>query len=125
MAESPKQRLLRIFKERAFSFGQFTLASGKTSTYYINSKKAIFHSETAWLLGETLYEATADLQVEAAGGLEVGAIPLAAVLAAPTTRRGGAWRGFSSARRRRGTGARNGWKGSCGRACAWPCWTTC
>lgn len=106
MAESPKHRLLRIFKERAFSFGEFTLASGKTSTYYINSKKAIFHSETAWLLGETLYEATADLEVEAAGGLEVGAIPLAAVLAARYHQAGRSLEGFFVRKEAKGHGSK-------------------
>lgn len=70
-----------MFKERAVSFGKFTLASGKESTYYINSKKAIFHSEAVWLLGEVLWDTTKDLDIAAAGGLEVGAIPMAATLA--------------------------------------------
>ena len=76
-----RERLLDVFKARAFSFGDFTLASGKKSTYYINSKKAIFHSEAVWLLGEVLYEQSHDLRIDAAGGLEVGAIPMAAVFA--------------------------------------------
>jgi orotate phosphoribosyltransferase len=77
----PRTRLLTVFKERAVSFGKFTLASGKESTFYINSKKAIFHSEAVWLLGEVLWEMTKDLDIAAAGGLEVGAIPMAATLA--------------------------------------------
>ena len=76
-----RQRLLEVFKERAFSFGNFTLASGKQSSYYINSKKAIFHSEAVWLLAEVLFEECQNLEIEAAGGLEVGAIPMAALLA--------------------------------------------
>ncbi len=76
-----RQRLLTVFKERAVSFGDFTLASGKKSTFYINSKKAIFHSEAVWLLGEVLWEVTKDLNITGAGGLEVGAIPMAATLA--------------------------------------------
>lgn len=67
----PRARLLTVFKERAFSFGRFTLASGKESNYYINSKKAIFHSEAVWLLGEVLWEVTKDLTTEAAGGLMI------------------------------------------------------
>src|SRR5205823_2098740 len=46
------------------------------STYYINSKRALFHSECAALLGDALYEATKDLNIQAIGGLEVGALPL-------------------------------------------------
>ena len=52
MSTQARGRLLELFKERAFSFGNFTLASGKQSSYYINSKKAIFHSEAVALLGE-------------------------------------------------------------------------
>jgi orotate phosphoribosyltransferase len=72
-----RDRLKKLFLDRAVSFGTFTLASGKTSTYYINSKKVLFHSEAVALLGELLYEATCDLDIQAIGGLEVGAIPMA------------------------------------------------
>lgn len=78
---SPRTKLLEAFKHRAFSFGDFTLASGKKSTYYVNSKKAIFSSEVVNLLSEVLWDMTKDLNIDAAGGLEVGAIPMAAVLA--------------------------------------------
>jgi len=81
MTDSAKARLLQLFRERAVSFGKFTLASGKESTYYINSKKALFHSETVRLLGDVLWYMTRDLNVQAAGGLEVGAIPMAAAMA--------------------------------------------
>src|SRR5439155_4895636 len=77
MAQSSRTRLLELFKTRAVSFGRFTLASGKESTYYINSKKAIFNSEAVWLLADILWELTWDLNIQAMGGLEVGAIPMA------------------------------------------------
>jgi len=72
-----RARLLELFKSRAVAFGDFTLASGQKSSYYINSKKVLFHSEAAWLLGEMLWQATNDLSIKAVGGLEVGAIPMA------------------------------------------------
>lgn len=72
-----RSRLLELFKSRAVSFGKFKLASGRESTYYINSKKVLFHSEAVWLLGELLWQATNDLHIQAIGGLEVGAIPMA------------------------------------------------
>lgn len=90
----PRSRLLQVFKERAVSFGRFTLASGKESTYYINSKKAIFHSEAVWLLGELLFLMTKDLSIDAAGGLEVGAIPMAATMAQRYHQEGRALEGF-------------------------------
>jgi orotate phosphoribosyltransferase len=78
---SPRERLLELFKARAVSFGRFTLASGKTSGYYINSKKALFNGEVVALLGEALWDLTKDLDIQALGGLEVGAIPMAAAAA--------------------------------------------
>jgi orotate phosphoribosyltransferase len=74
---SARTRLLELFKTRAVSFGKFTLASGKQSSYYINSKKALFNSEVVGLLGEVLWDMTKDLKIQALGGLEVGAIPMA------------------------------------------------
>lgn len=77
MTQSSRARLLELFKIRAISFGRFTLASGKESTYYINSKKVLFNAEAVWLLGEMLWDLTKDLNIQAIGGLEVGAIPMA------------------------------------------------
>lgn len=72
-----RERLLELFRSRAVAFGDFTLASGKKSSYYINSKLVLFHAEAVALLGELLFRATADLEIDAVGGLEVGAIPMA------------------------------------------------
>ncbi|MGL4422773.1 MAG: orotate phosphoribosyltransferase [Gemmataceae bacterium] len=73
-----RQRLRELFQARALQFGDFTLASGKKSTYYVNSKKVLFHAEAITLLGQLLEHATRDLSFQALGGLEVGAIPMAA-----------------------------------------------
>jgi orotate phosphoribosyltransferase len=77
MLPAARQRLLELFRTRVIAFGNFTLASGEKSTYYLNSKKALFHSECAALLGEAFFELTQDLNITAVGGLEVGALPLA------------------------------------------------
>src|SRR5947209_5287063 len=81
MSDASRRRLLELFKARAFSFGRFKLASGKESAYYVNSKKAIFNGEAVALLADVLYEMTKDLDVQAVGGPEIGAIPIAAALA--------------------------------------------
>ena len=81
MPHDARSRLLELFKARAFSFGRFTLASGKESTYYVNSKKAIFNGEAVALLADVLYDLTRDMDVQAVGGLEIGAIPIAAAVA--------------------------------------------
>jgi orotate phosphoribosyltransferase len=63
MAESSRHRLRELFQSRALSFGRFKLASGNESTYYINIKKVLFHSEAVWLLGDILWDLTRDLNL--------------------------------------------------------------
>ncbi|MCZ2340812.1 MAG: orotate phosphoribosyltransferase [Bacteroidales bacterium] len=91
---SSHERLKELFLARAVQFGDFTLASGKKSQYYINSKKVLFHSETITLLGELLAEVTQDLEFQAIGGLEVGAIPMAAAALTAFHRSGKPMEGF-------------------------------
>ena len=92
--QDSRSRLLELFKTRAVAFGQFTLASGKSSTYYINSKKAIFNAEAVWLLGDVLWTMTKDLNIQAIGGPEVGAIPMATAAALRYHQEGRALEGF-------------------------------
>jgi len=106
MTEESRRRLLELFKARAFSFGRFTLASGKESTYYVNSKKALFYSEAAALLGEAIWDCTKDLNVQAVGGLEVGAIPLATATVMHYHREGRTLEGFFVRKEVKGHGSR-------------------
>lgn len=89
-----RDRLRELFLARAVRHGQFTLASGKTSRYYINSKDVLFHAEAITLLGELLHEATRDADITAIGGLEVGAIPMAAAALVAYHRHGRPMEGF-------------------------------
>lgn len=92
--ETAKSRLQCLFLQRALQFGDFTLASGKKSSYYVNSKKVLFHAEAIALLGELLYDTTHDLDFQAIGGLEVGAIPMAAAALVAFHNHGRALEGF-------------------------------
>jgi orotate phosphoribosyltransferase len=69
-------KLLQLLKDRSFKFGDFRLASGDPSNYFIDGKMTQVFSEAAYLIGEVLYERTKDLDIDAIGGLEVGAVPL-------------------------------------------------
>ncbi len=100
-----RDRLKQLFLERAVSFGTFTLASGKTSSYYINSKKVLFHSEAVALLGELLYEATCDLDIQAIGGLEIGAIPMATAACLSYHQHGRTIQGFFVRKQAKGHGS--------------------
>jgi orotate phosphoribosyltransferase len=69
-------RLLQLLKERSFTRGKFRLASGGVSDYFIDGKMTEVYSEAVPLIGEVLYERTKDLDIDAIGGLEMGAVPL-------------------------------------------------
>jgi orotate phosphoribosyltransferase len=71
-----EKRLLQLLQDRSFRRGRFRLASGATSDYYIDGKMVEAFSESAFLIGEVLYERTKDLAIDALGGLEIGAVPL-------------------------------------------------
>ena len=102
-----RDRLRELFRERALQFGDFTLASGQKSSYYVNSKKVLFHAEAITLLGELLYEATSDLQFQGIGGLEIGAIPMAAAALTAFHRHGRGMEGFFVRKQAKGHGARS------------------
>jgi orotate phosphoribosyltransferase len=104
--DQARARLKELYLARAVSFGTFTLASGKTSSYYINSKKVLFHAEAIALLGELLYRATADLPIQAIGGLEVGAIPMAAAAAMRYHQHGRSIEGFFVRKEAKGHGSK-------------------
>jgi orotate phosphoribosyltransferase len=89
-----RRRLIEIIKQRSYlEGGPFTLASGRTSPFYINMKPTMMHPEGAHLIGHLLVDALAALDaagtaVDFIGGLEVGAIPMAAAAGAVSFARG-------------------------------------
>lgn len=74
-------RLLELLKKRSFKRAEpgqmFTLVSGEKSEYFIDGKMTAVSSEGASLIGEVLYEKTRDAAIDAIGGMQVGAVPLA------------------------------------------------
>ena len=75
-----EQRLLEILRERSFKRAapgeSFTLVSGEKSEYFIDGKMTAVSPAGAELIGEVLYDRTRRLNVDAIGGLQVGAVPL-------------------------------------------------
>ena len=71
-----ERQLLEIIEDRAFQRGTFRLASGAESSYYIDGKMIEVFSRAAHLIGEVIYDRTKQLDIDAIGGLEVGAVPL-------------------------------------------------
>jgi orotate phosphoribosyltransferase len=62
----------------ALQFGSFTLASGKTSSYYIDIKKAITRPELLRTIGDAM--ASYASKADRVAGVELGAVPIAAAV---------------------------------------------
>lgn len=78
-----KRRLAEIILKKSFKYSDnppFTLASGKTSNYYFNCKPTTLDPEGMNLIGEILFELVRDSDIKAAGGLTLGADPIANAL---------------------------------------------
>ena len=74
-----RQRLLGILKEKSYEKREVTLASGKKSDFYIDCKQTTLDAEGAYLTGKLMYEIIAEMseKVSGAGGLTLGADPIA------------------------------------------------
>jgi orotate phosphoribosyltransferase len=78
-----EKRLLDIIRQKSFLRGQFKLASGLMSDYYLDMKPTSFDPEGAALIGEIICSMLADdRDVEAIGGLELGAVPIVTAVCA-------------------------------------------
>jgi orotate phosphoribosyltransferase len=78
-----RQRLLELLREFAFENRPVTLASGKTSNFYIDTKQVTLTAEGHFLIGQLFrhaIERTAP-DAEAVGGMTMGADPLASATA--------------------------------------------
>jgi orotate phosphoribosyltransferase len=82
-----KARLLEIIKAKSFLRGEFKLASGATSNYYLDMKPTAFDAEGGALIAELVYGLIRDqTDVVAVGGLELGAVPIIAAVSARSAR---------------------------------------
>lgn len=78
-----RTRLIEIVRERSYGHGvSIRLASGRMSNFYFNMKPTMMHPEGAHLIGRLVTAALADERIDMVGGLEIGAVPIAAVVAA-------------------------------------------
>ena len=89
-------RLVDLVRELAFIDGgsddAFTLASGRHSRWFFDTKPVMMHPEASHLIGELLNIRMDEMGADFVGGLELGAVPLTtiAVTMSPkeSTRRG-------------------------------------
>ena len=71
-----RDELLQHLLSHSFKTGEFTLASGRTSNYYINGKLTTLDARGAYLVGRMFLAMMADDVPDAVGGLTLGADPI-------------------------------------------------
>jgi len=101
-----KQKLIKLFRERALKFGDFTLVSGQKSTYYLDGKQISLHSQGLRLVALGLLELLNDLEYDAVGGMSIGADPIIGGLLAVAAESGKSLNGFMVRKEAKGHGTK-------------------
>lgn len=73
-----RQSLIELIRKQALQFGDFTLASGKKATFYLDCRKVTLDACGAKLIGEGMLDLLADDMPPLVGGMAIGADPITA-----------------------------------------------
>lgn len=90
---TPRDRLCQLIGDLAVVHGAVTLASGREAQYYVDLRRVTLHHEAAPLIGHLLLDLLEEsgfgpADVDAVGGLTLGADPVAAALLHAAAARG-------------------------------------
>lgn len=99
-----KQALKDLFEKKALKRGDFTLASGKKSTYYLDGKQVTLDSHGARLVGEGILDLLGANLPAAVGGMSIGADPITAAVITLAGVRGQQLLGFMVRKEAKGHG---------------------
>lgn len=81
--EETRTNLLALLRQQSLFKGDFTLASGAQSSYYVDCKLTTLDPHGAWWAGQLVWnlirksESQLGVRIDAAGGLTMGADPIA------------------------------------------------
>lgn len=105
-APSDRDRLRDLLVRRSVRLGEFTLASGATSSYYVDARRTTMCAEGQYLTGRVCLAALREAGVDAGhvGGLTMGADPVAYAVARESFLDGPAMDGFSVRKQAKGHG---------------------
>ena len=80
-------RLVELLREKSVKTGEFILASGKTSDFYVDARQTTLHAEGSRLVADLMIDRLQE-DVVAVGGLTMGADPIACSISAISTVKG-------------------------------------
>lgn len=90
-----RQRLIAHIRQEAVLHGDFTLTSGRKAGFYIDLRKVSLDHRVAPLIGQVMVDLIEPIQnVDAVGGLTMGADPIAAAVLHQGASRGKAYDAF-------------------------------
>lgn len=90
---TPREQLLELIKELAVVHGRVTLSSGKEADYYVDLRRVTLHHRAAPLVGHVLLDHLEEVglgtaEIDAVGGMTLGADPIATALLHAAASRG-------------------------------------
>ena len=95
MNQTQRDELLALLaRESFFERPAVTLTSGRSSNYYIDSKRTLYLPRGAYLAGELMLELVLAEGIEQIGGMAAGALPVTDALIAAAHHHGANLRGF-------------------------------
>ena len=77
-----KGKLFNLLNKEALRRGEFTLSSGKKSSYYLDGRVITLTPEGAYLTACIILELCREKEIEAIGGPTLGADPIVGAIAA-------------------------------------------
>ncbi len=89
-----KQALIALIREKALEFGDFTLASGKKASFYLDCRRVTLDSAGANLIAQGMLDLLGDQPPDAVGGMAIGADPITAAIITVAGQQGKPLRGF-------------------------------
>lgn len=98
------EELRLLLQEHSIRRGSFTLASGRTSSYYCDTKATTLSPDGARLVGEILFHRARETGAEAVGGLALGSTFIAAAVAMASSLHGHPMYGFTVRDEKKGHG---------------------
>ncbi len=102
--EQHKEELFTLIQTLSFQKGDFLLASGKRSKYYIDCRKTTLSARGAYLIGHLLYEKIRPLHIDAVGGMSMGADPIVTAISYRSAEVGQSVEGFLIRKEAKGHG---------------------
>jgi len=99
-----KGALMALVRDRALKFGDFTLASGRRASYYLDCRQITLDSCGAHLVAEGMLEQIEGDLPDAVGGMSIGADPITGALITLAGMRGIPLRGIMVRKEAKGHG---------------------